>query len=111
VYYGWWFVIQVKMTDMQVRGTPRDLLPGDPYCAPLSGVLAEAYISLLRKLSTTDTWSRQVECLYHVVLKFCSFLTVVNGVMHQDLVDVVYCTKCIYSVDLPRFAKFITVFG
>lgn len=73
VYCGLWFVIQVKMTDMQVRGTPRDMLPGDPYCAPLSAVLAEAYISLLRKLSTTDAWSRQVEGFYHLVLKVCSF--------------------------------------
>ncbi|XP_069694063.1 probable E3 ubiquitin-protein ligase HERC1 isoform X1 [Periplaneta americana] len=55
---------KVKMTDMQVRGTPRDMLPGDPHCAPLPAVLAEAYISLLRKLSATDTWSRQVnDCL------------------------------------------------
>jgi hypothetical protein len=61
IVYCLWFVIQVKMTDMQVRGTPRDMLPGDPYCAPLSAVLAEAYISLLRKLSTTDAWSRQVD--------------------------------------------------
>jgi hypothetical protein len=53
--------MQVKMTDMQVRGTPRDMLPGDPHCAPLPAVLAEAYISLLRKLSITDTWSRQVK--------------------------------------------------
>jgi len=70
------------MTDMQVRGTPRDMLPGDPYCAPLSAVLAEAYISLLRKLSTTDAWSRQVGGFYHLVLKFCCFFTVVDGVMH-----------------------------
>jgi E3 ubiquitin-protein ligase HERC1 len=53
--------MQVKMTDVQVRGAPRDMLPGDPHCAPLAAVLVEAYIFLLRKLSTTDTWSRQVE--------------------------------------------------
>jgi E3 ubiquitin-protein ligase HERC1 len=49
------------MTDVQVQGAPRDMLPGDPHCAPIAAVLAEAYIFLLRKLSTTDTWSRQVE--------------------------------------------------
>ncbi|XP_021933596.1 probable E3 ubiquitin-protein ligase HERC1 isoform X3 [Zootermopsis nevadensis] len=55
---------KVKMTDVQVRGAPRDMLPGDPHCAPVAAVLAEAYIFLLRKLSTTDTWSRQVsDCL------------------------------------------------
>jgi hypothetical protein len=74
------------MTDMQVRGTPRDMLPGDPYCAPLSAVLAEAYISLLRKLSTSDMWSRQVEGFYHLIFKFCSFVTVVIRVMHQGLI-------------------------
>lgn len=56
------------MTDVQVRGAPRDMLPGDPHCAPVAAVLAEAYIFLLRKLSTTDTWSRQVEgCFYYSV--------------------------------------------
>ncbi|KAJ9597344.1 hypothetical protein L9F63_011784, partial [Diploptera punctata] len=55
---------KVKMTDMQVRGTPRDMLPGDPHCAPLPAVMSEAYIYLLRKLSTTDIWARQVsDCL------------------------------------------------
>jgi E3 ubiquitin-protein ligase HERC1 len=49
------------MTDMQVRGTPRDMLSGDPHCAPQPAVLAEAYISLLRKLCLSDTWSRQVD--------------------------------------------------
>jgi E3 ubiquitin-protein ligase HERC1 len=65
--------MQVKMTDMQVRGTPRDMLSGDPHCAPLPAVLAEAYISLLRKLIITDTWSRQVDgfvpsCIFDFVI-------------------------------------------
>jgi E3 ubiquitin-protein ligase HERC1 len=64
-------VMQVKLTDMQVRGTPRDMLSGDPHCAPLPAVLAEAYISLLRKLSISDTWSRQVNdyvlsCFFYI---------------------------------------------
>ncbi|KAK7862054.1 hypothetical protein R5R35_011478 [Gryllus longicercus] len=55
---------KVKMTDMQVRGTPRDMLPGDPHCAPQAAVLAEAHISLLRRLGATDTWAQQVnDCL------------------------------------------------
>ncbi|XP_068081364.1 probable E3 ubiquitin-protein ligase HERC1 [Anabrus simplex] len=55
---------KVKMTDMQVRGTPRDMLPGDPQCAPQPAVIAEAHIALLRRLHATDTWSQQVnDCL------------------------------------------------
>ncbi|CAG2055478.1 unnamed protein product [Timema podura] len=54
----------VKMTDMQVRGTPRDMLPGDPHCAPLSAVLAESYVLLLRKLINSPVWNKQVNvCL------------------------------------------------
>nr|CAD7425857.1 unnamed protein product [Timema monikensis] len=55
---------KVKMTDMQVRGTPRDMLPGDPHCAPLSAVLAESYVLLLRKLINSPVWNKQVNsCL------------------------------------------------
>ncbi|KAJ8891491.1 hypothetical protein PR048_004019 [Dryococelus australis] len=52
--------VQVKMTDMQVRGTPRDMLPGDPQCAPLPAVLAESYVTLLRKLVNHSGWNKQV---------------------------------------------------
>lgn len=45
---------------MQVRISPREMHPGDPYCAPQPGVLAEAYVTLLRKLSNTEAWSQQV---------------------------------------------------
>lgn len=35
---------KVKITDMKVHGTQRDVLPGEPNLAPLHAVLAEAYI-------------------------------------------------------------------
>jgi hypothetical protein len=70
-------VMQVKMTDMQVRGTPRDMLSGDPHCAPLPAVLAEAYISLLRKLSITDTWSREVND--YVLSSFFLYIVLLNN--------------------------------
>ncbi|XP_071450243.1 probable E3 ubiquitin-protein ligase HERC1 [Hetaerina americana] len=55
---------KVKLTDMQFRGSPRDLLPGDPQCAPLTAVLVEAHISLIRKLHACDMWTQQVnDCL------------------------------------------------
>ncbi|XP_046401290.1 probable E3 ubiquitin-protein ligase HERC1 isoform X2 [Ischnura elegans] len=55
---------KVKLTDMQFRGSPRDLLPGDPQCAPLTAVLVEAHIALIRKLHSCDMWTQQVnDCL------------------------------------------------
>ncbi|XP_063233987.1 probable E3 ubiquitin-protein ligase HERC1 isoform X2 [Bacillus rossius redtenbacheri] len=66
---------KVKMTDMQVRGTPRDMLPGEPQCAPLSAVLAESYIALLRKLFNHSGWSKQVnDCLLERLSQMKEFL-------------------------------------
>lgn len=62
---------QVKICDMQMRGTPRDLLPGDPICSPVAAVLAEATIQLIRILHRTDRWThcinkKMVERLYKI---------------------------------------------
>lgn len=52
---------KVKITDMKVHGTQRDLLPGEPNLAPLHAVLTESYVSLLRKLhSSSSTWAEDV---------------------------------------------------
>nr|XP_060611660.1 probable E3 ubiquitin-protein ligase HERC1 isoform X2 [Anolis sagrei ordinatus] len=48
---------KVKICDMQMRGTPRDLLPGDPICSPVTTVLAEATVQLIRILHRTDRWT------------------------------------------------------
>ncbi|XP_066448386.1 probable E3 ubiquitin-protein ligase HERC1 isoform X1 [Eleutherodactylus coqui] len=48
---------KVKICDMQMRGTPRDLLPGDPICSPVATVLAESSVQLLRILHRTDRWT------------------------------------------------------
>ncbi|XP_078388638.1 putative E3 ubiquitin-protein ligase HERC1 isoform X9 [Cetorhinus maximus] len=48
---------KVKICEMQMRGTPRDLLPGDPICSPVATVLAEATIQLIRILHRTDKWT------------------------------------------------------
>ena len=45
------------MTDMQVKGTPRTLYPGDPLCSPAPAVLTEALIQLLRTLHRHSTWT------------------------------------------------------
>ncbi|XP_013768752.1 probable E3 ubiquitin-protein ligase HERC1 [Pundamilia nyererei] len=51
---------KVKICDMQMRGTPRDLLPGDPVCSPVATVLAEATIQLIRILHRTDHWTPRI---------------------------------------------------
>lgn len=53
-------VSQVKICDMQMRGTPRDLLPGDPVCSPMATVLAEATTQLIRILHRTDHWTHRI---------------------------------------------------
>ncbi|XP_025019967.1 probable E3 ubiquitin-protein ligase HERC1 isoform X1 [Python bivittatus] len=62
---------KVKICDMQMRGTPRDLLPGDPICSPVAAVLAEATIQLIRILHRTDRWThcinkKMMERLYKI---------------------------------------------
>ncbi|XP_056269201.1 probable E3 ubiquitin-protein ligase HERC1 isoform X3 [Pseudoliparis swirei] len=51
---------KVKICDMQMRGTPRDLLPGDPVCSPVATVLAEATTQLIRVLHRTDHWTQRI---------------------------------------------------
>ncbi|XP_077870271.1 putative E3 ubiquitin-protein ligase HERC1 [Saccoglossus kowalevskii] len=51
---------KVKICDMQVRGAPRDLLPGDPLCAPLSAVIAEANVALIRLLHRNGNWTQAI---------------------------------------------------
>ncbi|MGH0117414.1 UNVERIFIED_CONTAM: hypothetical protein FKN15_034601 [Acipenser sinensis] len=48
---------KVKICDMQMRGTPRDLLPGDPICSPVATVLTEATTQIIRILHCTDRWT------------------------------------------------------
>ena len=51
---------KVKIVDMQMRGSSHDLDPGDPLCAPQPAVMAESYISLLRKLHEDPNWTQQI---------------------------------------------------
>nr|QHB15577.1 putative E3 ubiquitin-protein ligase HERC1 [Bemisia tabaci] len=49
---------KVKLTDMQVRGSPLELSAGDPQCAPTPVLMVEAYISLIRSLHECDSWTQ-----------------------------------------------------
>ena len=66
---------KVKMVDMQVRGSPRDLDPGDPLCAPQAAVMAEAHISLLRQLHESPTWTQHVnDCIIERLNQTCDLI-------------------------------------
>ncbi|XP_071965475.1 probable E3 ubiquitin-protein ligase HERC1 isoform X2 [Antedon mediterranea] len=54
---------KVKVCDMQVRGAPRDLRPGDPFCGPSACAMAEANISLIRTLQRNSNWSKVVNSM------------------------------------------------
>lgn len=43
-----------------MHGSQKDLLPGEPNLAPSSAVIVESYITLLRKLHATNTWTEEV---------------------------------------------------
>ncbi|XP_065224595.1 probable E3 ubiquitin-protein ligase HERC1 isoform X2 [Planococcus citri] len=55
---------RVRIKGMYVREQTKDLLPGEPYCAPLTVVMVEAYVSLIRELHNSDNWTDNVnECI------------------------------------------------
>lgn len=51
---------KVKITDMKVQGTQKDLLPGEPNLAPLYTILTESYTVLIRKLHNSVTWTEDI---------------------------------------------------
>lgn len=54
------FSIKVKITDMQVRGAPRTLYPGEPLCAPAPVVVVESVVNLLRLLHSSSFWTSHI---------------------------------------------------
>ncbi|KAI4901439.1 hypothetical protein NFI96_014722 [Prochilodus magdalenae] len=51
---------KVALCDLQMRGMPNDLLPGDPLCSPRTTVLLEATVQLLRRLHLSDDWTPHI---------------------------------------------------
>ncbi|RUS68742.1 hypothetical protein EGW08_023496, partial [Elysia chlorotica] len=51
---------KVKITDMQLRESPRELLTGSPLCAPSVAVMAEATVELIRNLHKTQIWASPI---------------------------------------------------
>ncbi|XP_068210388.1 probable E3 ubiquitin-protein ligase HERC1 [Palaemon carinicauda] len=79
---------KVKMVDMQVRGSPRDLDPGDPFCAPQAAVLAEAHITLLRQLHESSTWTQQVnDCIIERLNQTKELIPQPKDTSHESTAD------------------------
>ncbi|XP_048738015.2 probable E3 ubiquitin-protein ligase HERC1 isoform X3 [Ostrea edulis] len=51
---------KVKMTDMQICEGNKELLPGDPLCAPVTSAVMEANISMVRRLHQNETWGPSI---------------------------------------------------
>nr|XP_015195044.1 PREDICTED: probable E3 ubiquitin-protein ligase HERC1 isoform X5 [Lepisosteus oculatus] len=51
---------KVALCDLQMRGMPNDLLPGEPLCSPRAIVQLEAAIQLLRVLHRHDSWTPHI---------------------------------------------------
>lgn len=56
---------QVALRDLQMRGMPSNLLPGEPLCSPQTTVLLESTVHLLRRLHQCDQWSPHINLHIH----------------------------------------------
>ncbi|KAK7116135.1 hypothetical protein V1264_001871 [Littorina saxatilis] len=59
---------KVRISDMQVKSTPRELLAGDPMCAPSASAVSEALVILIRRLLGYTAWAP------HISAKVCAIL-------------------------------------
>ena len=50
----------MKLTDMHIRESPRELLAGPPACAPAVAVMTEAVVGLIRSLQNTPAWAATI---------------------------------------------------
>ncbi|XP_063334410.1 probable E3 ubiquitin-protein ligase HERC1 isoform X1 [Pelmatolapia mariae] len=60
---------KVALSDLQMRGMPSSLLPGDPLCSPRATVLLESTVQLLRRLHQCDQWSPHINQYIHTHLE------------------------------------------
>lgn len=57
----------MAICDLQMRGVPNDLLPGQPLCGPRTTVMVEATVQLLRRLHHYENWTAHIN--QHMVAK------------------------------------------
>ncbi|XP_061589686.1 probable E3 ubiquitin-protein ligase HERC1 isoform X2 [Cololabis saira] len=60
---------KVALRDLQIRGMPSNLLPGEPFCSPRTTVLLEATVQLLRSLHQCDQWLPHINQHIHTHLE------------------------------------------
>ncbi|XP_052792636.1 probable E3 ubiquitin-protein ligase HERC1 isoform X1 [Mya arenaria] len=51
---------KIKIVDMQIQAVNKELLPGEPLCAPPSTVVSEAMVNLIRTLHSRPEWTEVV---------------------------------------------------
>ncbi|XP_042364651.1 probable E3 ubiquitin-protein ligase HERC1 isoform X4 [Plectropomus leopardus] len=60
---------KVALRDLQMRGMPSNLLPGEPLCSPRTTVLLESTVHLLRRLHQCDQWASHINQYIHAHLE------------------------------------------
>ncbi|XP_058472668.1 probable E3 ubiquitin-protein ligase HERC1 [Solea solea] len=65
---------KVALHDLQMRGMPSNLLPGDPLCSPRLMVLLESTVRLLRRLHQCDHWALHINQYIHSHLELIGIL-------------------------------------
>ncbi|XP_061657060.1 probable E3 ubiquitin-protein ligase HERC1 isoform X5 [Syngnathoides biaculeatus] len=60
---------KVTLGDLQMRGMPSNLLPGEPLCSPQSTTLIECTVQLLRRLHLCDQWTPHINQYIHANLE------------------------------------------
>ncbi|XP_028317880.1 probable E3 ubiquitin-protein ligase HERC1 [Gouania willdenowi] len=60
---------KVALQDLQMRGMPSNLLPGEPLCSPQTTVLIESTVQLLRRLHHCDHWLPHINQHIHTHLE------------------------------------------
>ncbi|XP_032396195.1 probable E3 ubiquitin-protein ligase HERC1 isoform X7 [Etheostoma spectabile] len=69
---------KVALRDLQMRGMPSNLLPGEPLCSPRTTVLLESTVHLLRRLHQCDQWASHVNNHIH------SHLELIGPLLKED---------------------------
>uniref|UniRef100_A0A9J8D3K3 HECT-type E3 ubiquitin transferase n=1 Tax=Cyprinus carpio carpio TaxID=630221 RepID=A0A9J8D3K3_CYPCA len=91
---------KVALCDLQMRGMPSDLLPGEPLCSPRATVLLESTIQLLRRLYVNDDWVQHIN--QHMLNK----LQLINPLMREgqekSFCKRLLCYSCVLRVNIFR---------
>lgn len=74
----------MALHDLQMRGMPSNLLPGEPLCSPRSMVLVESTVQLLRRLHRCDQWAPLINKYIHSQLELIGPLLKEDDLSHSN---------------------------